>query len=491
MNNHTFGLKDMLNVIFEKWKRIILFALLCAILAGAYKIYKVWPRQADMNTAMEQSTEETALNNATENKQEDSADFTANSDLMKSRIEEKSIYLNNSVLSHINPQKAGYATITIYVNTPELEEENETADEGSTLVNVNQSDSSNQGGFFTTIVKTETVQKIDKLINEYTEFVNSGIDWSELESKYDTSSEYLSELVEIKEGSLINEISINVRYIDSAGAKDILEYIVTQIKEYESDVSSEYGTHTLSYCSESAVTRVDTDLLRWVTDRTSELNNLISNRDTFTTSTNALGLSSTTVQTSVSKKSLIKPILKFSIAGFIGGIILYIICAILKLLFSGKVYSAKEFNRQYGLDKIAYIPNQETNEDKGLNGIFTRYKTAYFTNSSREICYQIALENIVARSDANQCVAILGDVDSTTMENLKSTMLDDNEENKCIKFLILNNVMTSIEELKKLKSVDRVVLVVKNGVTKYEYIDKLVDLLKTYKKGILGSIIMD
>ena len=311
--------------------------------------------------------------------------------------------------------------------------------------------------------------------------------------KYNTEPQYLQELVDLSENHINDTISaeIIIRFPSEQGAGELLDELTSQIQNYSSSVTKTYGEHTLAINNRVTTTVTDTTVTDKANSRLTMLNNLINGNNSFGTATATLGMNSGNTdnsQVSVSRSDLLKPIVKYAGAGFVGGVVLYFLLVILSLLASGKVYSASEMNRQYGFSKIAAVPSPNAKKRKGLDRLTHRDASDYYSSRDREICWQIANENLSELMNGKGTVALIGDVDPGQLEKIAAEM---NKETSELQIKTPGDILSSPAALHSLKETDAAVIIASIGTSDYRKTDRILETLHTYEKRILGSIILD
>ncbi len=472
------SLKTILVEVCKHWRRIIVVGIVFAALGMSYKGYRLWDYNQD---AIGKESD------ATINHNENGANYELNAELMNTQIIKKSEYLNNTILSKIDFNNEGKAVADFTVSTPDLEKERALGEKDVAIIQqIKDEDVTSE-----MTITSNAERKASEILDAYKKYILYGMDWSELEEEFDTSAEYLRELVSVESGDTVVSATISVIYIDEDGAERILAYILNQLTAGTETISSEYEGHTLQITNQYTETVVDGTKFNWMNNRVTELNNLINNTSNFSSAAETLddGKGSKSSNNSViSRKDQFKQIAKFGVAGFAGGVIFYLIIGVILLLISGYVLSAKNFNEYYGFDKLAVIPGADINNLKGLDRLFNKNRAVYWSASSDDVCFEIAAENINSLTNGNK-VALVGDVDESTLINIKSKLnwaLKDN-----IALDIICSLTDSAVDLQKLKNADSIVFVVKTHASTFPQCEKISEIIRMYKKNVLGSIVFD
>lgn len=490
VNNDSVNLSALFQAVFRHWRAMLICSLIFAVLGASYKAVKILPNS---NTSNNTTAEETELETDMLAEGGTGADYDKNKEIITEQIANASEYMNNSIRMKINPNREGRAEIGLVVNTAALEQEMENQSvnvENSTVISNTDSSTGESSSSEITIITSEAQKNASDICTSYVKKTLYGIDWSSLADKYNTSPEYLSELITVsKDEQSVNECTIEVIYTDEEGADAILSEIVNQLKDYKNTVSEEYGDHTLSFTNHNVSTVVDTSLISNANNRSTELNNLLKNLDTFNTSTGNMDTATpkNAAPETVSRKVLIKPIVKYAVAGFIGGAVLFLLIGIIVVMASGKIISGADMNRHYRFTKLAAIPTEKNKHRKGADKFFARNIINYYSSTDIPTCYQIASENIAELANKEDSIAIIGDLDKTHLTMIAQGLQEGAAD---YQICVLNDICSSPVDLRKLKTVNKVIIAAAIDFSKYNNLNRILDIIQTYNKEIIGSIVV-
>lgn len=464
------SITGLIKSVLLKWRQILIFGIILALLAGAYRFMTLLP----LVSMPEEITDEDDTK---------SANFDLEYSLIQENLVRKNRYIEDSIKVKINPASEGRALAGISITTPELEEEER---EGSTDTIISE-DESGIG------VSTIASRKAVRILRYYENVINSGIqDWSDLEEEFNTSSPYLNELLSI---DLENVESISVRivaiYYNPEGAEKILKRVLEVLQSRESEATELFGKHSLMIDYVHSGTVVDKGLNTWMKDRVQEINDLTTQRDNFIkNSGGALEVSAS--QKVVEKQKAIKSALKYAVFGFVLGIVLISLAYAIYLVTCSAVLSARELNNQYGLYKLAFIPKEK--KRGWLDQIIRKIDGSYLSSDETRDAFRIAHANITNIVDCNQrqpTVALVGDVKKEKLEWVK-TQMDQVQEGpeRCV-FVSAANLCNDPEAVRALGKSDYSVLIAEESVSRYKLLGEVLDIVNSQNKGVLGSIILE
>lgn len=502
MRDRSMNMRLLIRAVFLKWRRMLVFGLILAVLLGGWKAFRMTRSavpEAENHDAEQTSGEEAEDSDAS------GADFDGNNEYFLSQIDRGSDYLNHSILAKIDPNREGFASVDLVTslkgdgkkNIEDLIGELET----SVRVSGNDDQTDAKTPYAVTSSSEEDISvrmasedfSMKELLRAYRQFVLYDVDWSELAEKYHTEDVYLQELVSVSDaeaGLESGSLVISVVYPDEEGAGDILDEIIRQLKDHQTEVTEEYGEHDLAFHNQVSSTVADSDVTDWAAKRVKQMNDLMSGENTFTTTVDALGLKNSATGSAagpVSASQMMKPVLKYAVAGFIGGIILYLVLGMIWILLSGVIFSAQELNRQYGFRRIAVIPMKNPDRWKGLDRFFRRDAMAYYSSRDQDVCYRMADENIRAIREGGGSLLLTGDLDRVQLEHIAGKL----STNSGITISAASGSLDSPEAIRSLKESDGVILAAEIGKSKYDHVDRILDTVHSLGKDVEGTILLN
>ncbi|MEE8885779.1 MAG: hypothetical protein SOI56_04300 [Eubacteriales bacterium] len=497
MRDKTISVRLLIQCVLRKWRQMLILCLVIAGFAGGFTAYRelhsAGSQPGDGQPSGEAAVASSSAGSVPEEGTEESeyseqseADFQESVEIFRKQAEYDSVLVNNSILMKIDPNAEGRASVDLIIDTPELDAEKQDGEDQSL-----QSSSVSSDGV-TTGVSDAEVQAMD-IRNAYDQFVSYGLDWSDVAEEYDTEAVYLQELVSVKEsdGASIG-IHVTVIYPDEEGASDLLDEVIAQVEAYHDEAAATYGDHEIVVQNRIDTVVSDPDITSVANDRLDELETLINTTNTLNTEIDTLGISDsgadhTDVQT-VSMTDVAKKSVGAALAGFAAGIVIWILVGICWLLISGKVFSASELNRQYGLTKVAVIPSLDPRKRKGLDRFFWRDSEHYYSNTDRDVCFQVADENLSELTEKGMKIALVGDVDQPEMDEIAGKLAETGEGRE---ITAAGDVLTSPEALKALKEADGILIAARTGRSHYRMVDRILETVGAYKKDVIGSVIID
>ncbi len=485
------SLKSIVRAVCLKWVRVLTFALICALLAGAYEGAKEWP--------LTHINKEQGENNTS------SDDYSNNYELIKKDLSSKNRYLKESLIAQIDPNNEALASAKMYVRTPAMKAENSKA---TTSTSDNKKDNDNvvtaagtvavpagsdgststgSDSVISTVSITEAERVASNILNEYIYYSLNLLDWDKLAEEMDSKPQYLSELISVSEVDSGNvSATLSVKYKDVEGAKKILDYVSQQLESKNNALTDEYGVYEFQIKDSNVETVVDRSLSNWLNGCVSDMNNLMRTQDTFKT---AVGALDPAMKTEIlDKKTVLKHVIKYGILGFAGGAVIYFILAILAAAVSGKVLAGKDLIEQYGLKKLAVMPSPDPAQLRGFSKRVAGWGSEYFSGENEEQCLKIAAANIRHSVQNINKIALVGDLPEEEMDKMSeklSNLIDGSTS-----ILTAANINEDPDAIDRLSASDSVILVSRVNESRFSRIDGILRTVSDCGKSVLGGIVL-
>ena len=338
-------IKALIRCVVEKWRLLLLVGFLAGVvLAGIkgysqYKLYK-----------LSQGQQETAA-------QESGSQKGQILNVMHVAEVEREEYYTNSILGKINPHKEGKATADILVsipaNTAPAAAGGEPAATGGEPAAAEGEPAAAEGE----PAAQENSVKPQNIVNYYASTVLYRIDYTQAAEELGEDPALLGELVTAAPGTTDpSQLSVAVIYPTPEGAKVILDSILTQVRAARAEAQRIYGNHELLIVNEASGVVVDEELFKWANNRVVEIMALVNSQKTVGNNFTSSG--SARIAT-VTQKDVAKTAVKWGVTGLIAGVVMTMVLIVIYLLAAGKVLSGREFNRHFGMRKIACVPGRK------------------------------------------------------------------------------------------------------------------------------------
>lgn len=452
-------LKELMFAVLRKWRLILLFIVILAVLLGGYK--GISAHKSQSNAADEASYEE-ALKDYNENLeicQREIENLTKN-------IENQEEYIEKSVLMNISPYDVWEAKADFFIKTDSGSVAGREPDVTALIMRAYQS-SLTSGEFLSEIADGAgiDVRYLQEVIT-----VNLGLD----------------ELTALQNNNLLsgrNEqnslLTITVRHKDETKAKELLEGIIDGIERFQSKIRSSIGDHTVVEISKSVNSRVDLSLADRQSTENNRLTVLKESLKTKTEELKGIKIPET------AGTSFIKDAIKYAVIGGVLGAFMVIFFICISFIMSDKVYSAKELKFRFKVKVLGRLPlnNNMGKIDRWLNQLEGR---AGGTDKEHE--YSLICANIHNYAENVQSLMVAGCAGEELLEQVTSELKDRLSDMKVVSG---GNLLRNAEGLQILPECDGIILVEQCGESLYGDVELEIEKACDLQKSVVGCIVFE
>lgn len=458
MDYQNYGTKELsfstllLRTLF-RWRWTLVAAILGAVIGCALVTVK-----SGMGSSSSSSQKE--YQEKLSEYKEESSYYKDQAKNLKQQIADKQNYLRNSIRSHINPKKEGYASVNLIIQA------------------VNQNN-----------VSTAQASQA------YASFLKNSVNWDTLAEEMGTEPEYLRELVTVvPDPESKQTFSFSNVYLKTIGrteseAKKILNYMMEQLPDARKEIGNVIP-HTVSQTFEGSGCVVDSDLNNSLHTDLDLIKNLKDDLDTL--QSNASAVTRPASQTSISATELLKSAVKYALAGFgVGAVLMYILLALF-LVIRHKVMSAEEMNGTFMLKNLATYPSVKK---KGLD--LKLRKGITVDADTEEKAFRIAAVNLAAFLNGMEEVRnilLCGDLPEEDLLRIAEKLeeaLKSEHFLKELKIIPVEGIYRDPDALEKLGKSDGVILAEKVEYSDYRKITRDVIVINNCGKKIFGSLTLE
>lgn len=449
-------IKALIRCVVEKWRLLLLVGFLAGVvLAGVkgysqYKLYK-----------LSQGQQETAA-------QESGSQKGQILNVMHVAEVEREEYYTNSILGKINPHKEGKATADILVSIPANTAPAAAAEEPAAQ---------------------ENRVKPQNIVNYYASTVLYRIDYTQAAEELGEDPALLGELVTAVPGTTDpSQLSVAVIYPTPEGAEVILDSILTQVRAARAEAQRIYGNHELLIVNEASGVVVDEELFKWANNRVVEIMALVNSQKTVGNNFTSSG--SARIAT-VTQKDVAKTAVKWGVTGLIAGVVMTMVLIVIYLLAAGKVLSGREFNRHFGLRKIACVPGRKFTILKGLDKWAASIDSAYYNHSQRSVCLQVADAGIRAAVRPDAQIALVGDLAPEYLDKLAAEMNKSGASSGLrASYFGIPCMEQTPESVDSIMNCDAAVIVARAEKSCYKDAEDVLDACALLGREVIGSIVL-
>ena len=500
----VIDLLALIRTVLKKWRRMLLFGILFALLSAVYfGVLK-------SGKAVEVVDSEVSVENESPN------NYAVELEIIDNSIANKNRYIQNSKLLQLDPNAVSRAYIRFSIQMDDTEESSEAEGTGEEVAvqevldeqqvqEISSADMADTAGAdmagagengsdsISKVYLDDSSRKAVLILRHYINAVNYDTDYEKLASQLGMEKEYIRELVwaSVEDEAALSG-NIQAVYSDEENAVMIAEQALEILKEEKAAATGLYGRHKVIV--EPAVVRTTSDRSynTQLKERLQEMNDLKTQKDNFQKNFNLTEkmvekLSDTGSENKISRKELVK----YIVLGFILGCLLFLLVYAIFLVAAGVLLSSRELGRMFGMNKLAVVPDSRMKN--GLDRLISGIGSDRFSSRDERIAYQIAAENICEQlsglSDSGS-VAVVTDLEEETAFGAGQILEEFLKENN-IRAEVLPHLNQSPKELSELKSCDASVLLLRGGSSRLRHVSEFKNTLHTYKKTVLGSIVIE
>ena len=463
-------IKALIRCVVEKWRLLLLVGFLAGVvLAGIkgysqYKLYK-----------LSQGQQETAA-------QESGSQKGQILNVMHVAEVEREEYYTNSILGKINPHKEGKATADILVSIPA---NTAPAAAGGEPAATGGEPAAAEGE----PAAQENSVKPQNIVNYYASTVLYRIDYTQAAEELGEDPALLGELVTAAPGTTDpSQLSLAVIYPTPEGAKVILDSILTQVRAARAEAQRIYGNHELLIVNEASGVVVDEELFKWANNRVVEIMALVNSQKTVGNNFTSSG--SARIAT-VTQKDVAMTAVKWGVTGLIAGVVMTMVLIVIYLLAAGKVLSGREFNRHFGMKKIACVPGRKFTILKGLDKWAASIDSAYYNHPQRSVCLQVADANVRAAVRPDAQIALVGDLAPEYLDKLAAEMNKSGASSGLrASYFGIPCMEQTPESVDSIMNCDAAVIVARAEKSCYKDAEDVLDACALLGREVIGSIVL-
>lgn len=481
-------IKDMLWEFMRRWRLIAVLAIVCGVGLGAYQY------RADMNktevTAVKKTQEELEKSMATQD-----LDEVTGAVALKRQLDQKSAYMEASVLMHINPYEENAVTLQYHVSA---DEENTASDANDAYIAYVNNEALSQAIAETGNYEWEPVY-LAELISTVSEEGNVYI-----------NAENATESINLKVQGSQDEHSFSVKVIGATveDAEALANDVKNALENYSQNVVSTVGTHQLSLVKEASGVVVDQNLAELQNWNATAIKTISNNLDKmknemtgdqislYVYRTTVTDTSATTAAAAVSGSTgkVVSISVKHIVIGIIVGTVLACGIIFVLYLFAAALRSSEEVKTLYGIKVLGCVDDTDLCKKK-LFGFVDKFiirlqnRRKKVLNHEQEV--QMICANIVLDCKKNDCKKIY--LLSSSLEYISDIIIKAVEakcEEKGISVVVGKDICYDAETLEKVADAGNVVFVEKKRVALYDELYNEVVLCKEHGIHIIGMAVI-
>ena len=457
----VIDLKDMLYWILRQWRRILVGAMVIALLAGLYQVYQGVSTMLDEDSLQKaQNKYEIAIR-----------DYEATGERLRKSIEilqEQSAnqqeYNEKSILMKIDPMNKWVGEFQVYIDS-------------KYQINPN--------------LTYQNLDMTNRLISAYASYLRSGELYQEiLEQDPDIDEiRFLTEIYDVVADPATSTITVNCVGAKETDVQRLLNLIKTEFAEQYEMVRSAIGDHDYNILTESVYSTIDLTL-----DETQKSNLLsiteYSNKIGETTEELTDWENSPKPRAEYGVIHTAKQAVKYVILGGVIGVIVMCIWFAVKYAVSDTVKTDSDW-RNFSISLLGHIFRNEKKKkflpglDAFIDRIFGRTRTV-----TQEQSCTLAARSIGAalKEQGFSEAALVGKLPEDLAETL---CRQASATEQCVSLRCVGDVLTDPAAARALEDGSQVLLLAERYVTRNADIEQTLTLLKAWGKTVLGAVVIE
>lgn len=480
-------LKDLLWEFLRRWRMIVVLALVCGVGLTAYQ-YRLDMQKTDVKIVKKTQAElEKAMG-------EQDLDEVSGAVAIKNQLDQKSAYMDASVLMKINPYEENVVLLQYYI------------DSDTENIAGNATDAYNayiQDGYLAQAVADTGAYEMN--VVSMTELISTAMDMGGLYINTGNASQNIN--LSIPESSYENSISVKIIGRSEEEAERMAADVKNVLVSYEKKLIDTIGAHQLRLLEECNMVLVDQTLAELQNRNSIAIktltNNLDSMKNEMTSDQISLYVYRTTVLkedetvqngsvTTVIKKAAIS--VKHAIIGAVIGAILACGIIFVFYLFAAALRNGEEIKTLYGVKLLGCV-NITAFEKKKVFAFVDRIITKLQNLNKKELSYeqeiQIISANIILDCKKKNCEKVF--ITSTVGEVLPKEVINaivEKCKEKGIQLVSGNAIAYDANALEELAKIGSVVFIEKKRASLYDELYKEVALCKENDIDVIGMVVL-
>ncbi len=442
-NNHddqVIYLKDLLFSVLYRWKHILIFGLILAVLLGGLKGVSTYRSAQVGETGSEAPITEDVEKDSQQSKLE----------ILQASYAYQEAYLQESILMQIDPYDFYRASLSVYVSN----------------------DYQIMPG-----MDYQTPDLSNVILSSYVSRITSENYMKDLATKLGTTSSHIKELLNISTDSNTRMLSITISHPLQEGAQALMDDLVLHLEQKQPEIAQTVQAHQIHIYQQDAYEAKDPALADIQAQNIQRLLDLQVSIDELKASVDAPA----DMLIQVNTPSVLKSTVIFGIIGFVLGAFVVVAVIFVNHIASNKVYSARTLSNRTHV--------------KILGAMNTIEKMDSITRALRRLDNRSLVEGeqqakLIAANIQNLCadakhLLITGSAESAVLSDALKQAMPNVQIDLC------GSLLRDVSAVHALSNCDRVLLVEKCGVSHYSDILQTMSVIADNEKTLLGCVLLN
>lgn len=443
---HIIRIKDMLFSVLYRWKTVVVWALVLALLAGAYSAFTTYQIRSDEALLAQYAQEDAEAQLDYDNKK---AALQLLVDNAQKQMEEQTAYLENSLLMNVDYHSVAVAHLSLFVST----------------------DYQIMPGMI--YQNPDTTKAV---ASAYEGMLTAKETVSAIAAELGMEVKYLQELITVR-NQQDQMLNVFVYHENEESAKKITAMLVQAVNDYRDTVTQSIGANTVTKVLDTVGITVDTDLAN---KQQAEKDLLQKYRDNLQTQQDKLNqLPGPALHQIPQMRSSVK----WLVIGGVVGAVLAVICICVIFLVSDKLYGAEVMQMLFGTHILGGA--SETGSKCGVVNRWLKKKEGrVFENNTDND--RLLSANISSRAGDKKQILVTGSAQSKEVKQLLERL-----QVQGVKLCYHGSVLTSADAMQALQECDGVLLTETCGKSTCRQIRKTLDCAANAGKPVIGAILFE
>ena len=464
MRNEEIDILDLLRYVMTKWRKIIIAALVCAILFGAYGFIKA-PKTAAA-----------VADSITEERKDELKGVGASIKQYEAIKHSQEDYLTNSIYQNLDPFATKTIVLSYYIDNGYVRQFPVLEDNKDNTVPIVQK-------YVSVLQSSEFFKTLAKEVK-------------------DVEPSYYEEIIDFDlENQASGYCEIVIYGNNDKDLTRIAEIVKDTISEAKGEVEALYGAHTVKLASENKMNTVNIDIYdaqqatagraKTIDSEIAALKEPLSEEELSYLENEILATEDEKAEAQA-KAPESKLDIKMVVIGALLGIFAVVVFYAIKYMFSKKLRNAMELQTVFNVPILTSIEKQDENAkltkfDRKMNHkAIDTGKT--FDDISKMVDVVATQIKIVADKNEYKKIAIITNGLDSYYEGIIDTLIKETSKN--IEVVNVKDILVDTKELLSMSNASAAVLVEQLSVSKYDDIQERMKLCKEYNIDIIGSIVL-
>ena len=466
VNEHRINLASLVLKVLMNWKIILLGACIFAVLGYGYAKYAQMKASNFEMADISNETEEALLDYDTAEENVYEAQMRYENALVN-----ESNYADNSFLMKLDPYH-------VVATVQEFE------------------------------ISTDKDRDLNELIVSAKWFCSCALDqdiMTRIAKKYNTDPQFIREVVgaNLRDSqNIANSVQINTELTTDKGKKSVGFYIIAKglDAEFSKTVVQQISDYILEKSTQIQHRDFSLEVLPAITNESIDFSVISSQNESryrmYDYSDKIVKID-TTIENLKKAKASDEAVIqknysgkKYAAAGFVGGMILFVVLLLLRYVLATTIQTAEDFRSCFLLSNLGVAPLKDSSR-RGIKKKITNRLQGRYADFSQELFCEMTSTNISNAANGKQKVLVTGSIDQDDMQSLSNQLMPSlKEKSSEVEFIFAGDFPCNPETRALLKHSDGVILVEKRNFSSIEIVSEEIDIIEVLGKEILGSILL-